>query len=116
MLLPALYTWSPSDRRRSILAEGLRPYSAPVTHGGEERAPYLCFATTPSAGWGLSGDMSWTSEIEEWDLWQVRLQDGDEVHYRADFGPVLKEIRVYNAIPADRLWLVGARSQPCFES
>lgn len=60
--------------------------------------------------------MSWTSEIEEWDLWQVRLQDGDEVHYRSDFGPVLKEIRVYNAIPADRAWWVARRSQPCFES
>lgn len=116
MLLPALYHWSPADRRDAIRGEGLRPYSTPTVHSDPDLAsPYLCLSTTPSSGWGLSGDMGWVGGIEEWDLWQVRLAEGDEVHYRADFGPVLREIRVYTAIPADRVWFVASRRCPVFE-
>lgn len=37
MLLPALYHWSPADRRESILREGLVPYAPPVvsSDGGD---------------------------------------------------------------------------------
>lgn len=115
MLLPALFHWSPSDRRSVIRTEGLRPYCPPTISTGDLAWPYLCFSPTPSSAWGLSGDMQWVSEIDDWDLWQVRLAEGDEVHYRNDFGPVLREIRVYNAIPADRLWFVGTRSGACAE-
>lgn len=119
MLLPALYHWSPADRRSAIRAEGLRPYCPPTlcTGGpdGDLSYPYLCLSPTPSSAWGLSGDMDWVSEIEAWDLWQVRLADGDEVRYRGDFGPVLREVRVYNAIPADRIWYVATRECPCAE-
>jgi hypothetical protein len=108
-----LYHWSPSIRREGILREGLKVYSEPVTHTGDERYPYLCFGPTPSAAWGLSGDMEWTSEHEQWDLWQVRLVEGDEVHVRAEFGPTIYEVRVRNSIPADRVWYVGTR-EPAF--
>lgn len=121
MLLPALFHWSPADRRAAIRAEGLRPY-APANIStqldDDDRAlawPYLCFSPTPSSAWGLSGDMEWASEIDAWDLWQVRLAEGDEVHYRGDFGPVLREIRVYGAIPADRVWYVATRTCPVAE-
>jgi len=116
LLLPALFHWAPADRRPSIRAEGLRPYCPPTISTGDNVTwPYLCFSPSPSAAWGLSGDMAWVSEIEQWDLWQVRLADGDEVHYRSDFGPKLTEIRVYNTIPADRCWYVATRQPACAE-
>lgn len=115
MLLPALYHWSPSDRREAIRREGLRPYSPPVVHGAgvpDTAFPYLCLGTEPSGAWSLSGDMAWVGDVASWDLWQVRLADGDEVHYRADFGPELREVRLHSVVPADRVWFVGTREQP----
>lgn len=109
MLLPALFHWSPSDRREQILREGLRPYAPSVVHSDALRYPYVCLSPTPSLGWSLSGDMDWVSEVDSWDLWQVRLADGDEVSVRGDFGPVIHEVRVRNAIPADRVWWVATR-------
>lgn len=73
---------------------------------------HICLSPTPSSAWGLSGDMDWATESEEWDLWQVRLAEGDEVHYRSDFGPVLREVRVKTPIPPDRVWYVATRALP----
>jgi len=78
-------------------------------------SPYLSFSPTPSCAWSLSGAMEWVSEIDRWDLWQVRIEEGDEVGIRPEFGPVVQEIKVYSAIPADRLWHVGERGVPVFE-
>lgn len=108
MLLPALFHWAPTERRVSILQNGLVPYSPPVTHSAGA-FPYVCLSPTPSSAWGLSGDMEWTSEVAQWDLWQVRLQDSDEVHVLPGWGPVLREIRVQNALSADRVWYVATR-------
>src|SRR4051794_28120131 len=110
--LGSVFHWSPAARRDAILREGLRVFSSPVTHSGVESYPYLCFSPTPSGAWSLSGDMEWTSDHEEWDLWQVRLSDDDEVHIRAEYGPHICEIRTRNSIPADRVWYVGTRSAP----
>lgn len=120
MILPALYHWSPRDRYHDILRDGLKPYVPPTvstctnpTTGNEVIGwPYICFGTTPSAAWGLSGDMDYVTEIEEWDLWQVMLADTDEVHFRSEYGNQLKEVRTYNAIPTDRMWWIATRSQP----
>lgn len=109
MNLPDLYHWSPADRRDNILAQGLRPYSPPSVNS--MAFPCICLASSPLDAWRLSGDMGWTSEVEEWDLWQVRLADGDEVHVLPEFGPKVKEIRVNNAIPPYRvIWV--ARREP----
>lgn len=110
MLMPALFHWSPEDRRESILREGLKPYSPPPPPS-EHLWPYICLGTTPSNSWSISGGIALQTEIEEWDLWQVRLAEGDEVHYRADFGPQLVEVRVRGAIPADRVWWVARRTE-----
>lgn len=120
MILPALFHWAPRDRRESIRTGGLQPYSEPVIHtanadGVKLAFPYLCLSPTPSGAWSLSGDMDWASEVEEWDLYQLRLAEGDEVSYRGDFGPVLREIRVSNVIPADRVWYVATRKCPVAE-
>jgi len=115
MLLPALFHWSPADRRTDILRDGLKPYAPPAVSGGGEMSaiawPYLCFGTTPQAAWRYSGDLDYNHlDDVEWDLWQVSLSDTDEVHIRPDFGNAVKEVRVHNAIPADRVWWVARRS------
>lgn len=120
MILPAMFHWSPRERREAIQREGLVPYSDPTIHTGDEEGkklafPYLCLSPTPSAAWGLSGDMEWASEIEEWDLWQVRLQEGDEITIRGDFVPRISEVRVKNAIAAERVWYVATRKCPVAE-
>lgn len=116
MQVPNLYHWSPSERRGTIRRDGLRPYSrctvscgyhgeSPVTYG------YVCLSPDPTTAWELSGDLHWVTEYEEWDLWQARLVDGDEIHFGANFEPFLREVRVCTPIPADRVWYVGTRSQ-----
>lgn len=117
MLLPALYHWSPSSRRDEIRAHGLQPFSAPTVCSDPDTAmPYICLSPSPSSAWSLSGDMDWVSNVESWDLWQVRLGDHDEVRFRATFGNVLEEIKVYTAIPAERAWFVGTREAPAARS
>lgn len=113
MYLPPLFHWSPLERRERIRAEGLRPYTDPTLTSAEGAewamgCGVICFGTTPSAAWGLSGML--VEGIETWDLWQVNLEDSDEVHIRAEFGPRIKEVRVRNPIAADRLWWVGERN------
>lgn len=107
MILPALYHWSPTSRRVDILKFGLMPNQINVVSTGSQ--PHICLSTTPSMSWALSGGTGWT-QIEEWDLWQVRLSEDDEVHIRPEFGNVVKEITVRNVIPPDRIWFVGNRN------
>lgn len=65
--------------------------------------------------WGLSGNMEWVSEIEEWDLWQVYLPDKAEVHVRPTFGSIIEEVKVYTVIPPDMLWFCGQKGIPFME-
>lgn len=76
---------------------------------GTVRYAYTCLSPDPQLAWRLSGDLDWVKEIEQWDLWQIRLGEDDEVHYRSDFGPYLVEVRVFTVIPSERAWLVGTR-------
>jgi hypothetical protein len=116
VIIPVLFHWSPSERRREIEANGLQPYQlATVCSDPELTSPYICFSPTPSRAWALSGAMDWVSEIDQWDLWQATLADRDHVCVRSDFGPEIQEIKVYGSIPADRLWLVGSRGVPVLE-
>jgi hypothetical protein len=113
-VLGALFHWSPRDRRRNILREGLRPYERPVCHTGELSHPYVCFGPTPSAAWSLSGD-TLEDDFGGWDLWQVRLTDGDSVSVPQMWGGEIREVRVRNAIAAERLWYVATRMPPSAE-
>lgn len=110
-----LYHWSPLERREAIRSEGLQPYRPPaVTVDPAQQWAHgfgcICLAPDPARAWSLSGDMQRVSEIEQWDLWQIWLAATDEVRVRAEFGDEVKEIRVFNPIPADRLWWVATRS------
>jgi len=107
-----LYHWSPVGRRARIEAEGLVPgsWSTDLVW----KAPYLCFADSPSLAWALSAMMPRGQLIPRWDLWmtwskhivnhEVVLFDLDD----PDPGAI-KEYRVYETVPNERLWFVGTR-------
>lgn len=112
MQLPALYHWSPRDRRTSIRRLGLVPGKRPtigtvrtVTDGRF----MVCLAPDPAMAWSLSGGTRWVS-ASTWDLWQVHLADSDEVHVLPYFGPRIVEVRVANRIPKRRLVWLAERS------
>lgn len=119
MTLETLFHWSPHDRFHAISMHGLAPYTPPRIETINEELgtkvagwPYICLGTTPSSAWSLSGDMDEETEVDGWDLWQVNLVDTDEVHVRSEWGPVIHEVRVHNAIGADRIWWVATRTPP----
>jgi hypothetical protein len=114
-LLGQLYHWSPSTRRVDILREGLQVYSEACTHAdGLLRWPYICLSPHPSQAWALSVDAANSNNdndpIEEWDLWQVTVPDGAEVHVQPFWGRRIQEIKVYTSIPADHIFFCGERS------
>ncbi len=117
--LPPLYHWSPTEARDRITRRGLRPSCHTVDHrpypnwhegvweiGATFKA--VCLGTSPSHAWSLSGAVM-ADRAESWDLWQVTLDDGDEVHPMPFDGYRLSEFRVANPIPKSRCWLVGTR-------
>lgn len=108
MNLGPLYHWSPAERYESILRGGLVAGS-PATVASSS-LPKVCLSSNPQDAWRLSGAMDWVSEIDTWDLWQVRLADTDAVFVRAEWGPHIHEIQVGNSIPPDRIWHAGRRS------
>lgn len=112
MRLSPLYHWSPDTRRDAIRVEGLVQYKPPTVSSGDLAYPYICLSPSPSAAWGLSGDMGWVEDIESWDLWQVNLPSKAEVHVRPNFGDTIQEVKVYSAIPASCLWYVASRAAP----
>lgn len=112
MRLEPLFHWSPATRRDKIRVEGLRPYSPPTVSSGDLAYPYISLGLTPSAAWGLSGDMEWVSEIDIWDLWQVQLPEKAETHIRPVWGSIIEEVKIHSAIPADHIWWVGSREAP----
>lgn len=113
MILPPLYHWSPADRRKQIDRYGLRPGCSPtigtITTVTDSRH-MLCFSSSPSAAWGLSGGMRWARDVTAWDLWQINLIETDEVHVMPTFGRIVSEVRVANRIPKSRLWFVARRA------
>ena len=116
MRLEPLFHWSPTERRKEIRAGGLKPWQpATVTSSRDHVQPYVSLSPTPSMAWGLSGDMEWVSEIEQWDLWQVYLPDKAEVHVRPTWGSIIEEVKVYTVIPPDMLWFCGQKGIPFME-
>lgn len=107
MILPALYHWSPREKRKGIQRRGLLP-RCPTAGRHDDSFLAVCLSASPSCAWSLSGQI--TGEPGQlWDLWMVRLTDADEVHVLPGWGPVVQEIRVGNPIPKSRLWWVGER-------
>ncbi len=106
-----LYHWSPSDRYGLIRLHGLRPNQANTVASGSLH--YVCASPDPHRAWLLSAATEWCNEIDEWDLWSIRVADTDEIHVRPYFGIRAEEFKLRNPIPADRLWWVGRRNTAC---
>jgi len=125
--LGPLYHWSPRDRLNSIKRYGLLPgkrnIRGPVWHGNETNPNIdnnedigegeflqrgICFAPDPATAWDLSHrifDVPGT-----YDLWQVVLEESDEVHILPQWGARIWEVRVFNRIYKRRLIWVGERT------
>jgi hypothetical protein len=103
----ALFHWSPSKNRASILKHGLQVMQ-PCSDQTDAAFPWICLGTTPSSAWGLIPDKL---QSERWDLWQVRLREGDRVTYRSLDTPHIREVRVQHGLPSDRVWFVGERHE-----
>lgn len=124
LVLPPLFHWSPSDCRANINKRGLRPTCPTANHQRPfrqdmKRGHYVitdqeasfravCLGTTPSHAWSLSGNIS-AERGSTWDLWQVILDDDDEVYPMSFFGYRLDEVRVANRIPKSQVWYVATR-------
>lgn len=113
MIERLLFHWSPRDRREAIEAHGFAPGSRSIHD--DWNPPYTCWAYSPSAAWGLSGGMH-GHVAPEWDLWMVwrsALPDGkiETIRNRKPEKPVgaVKEVRVWEPIPAGLAWWVGSR-------
>jgi hypothetical protein len=119
LVLPVLYHWSRTENRARINRHGLRPTCptgtvfSPTGHvldPDDEAASFnaVCLGTSPSHAWSLSGDIT-GGHGDSFDLWQVVLEDDDEVHPMPFHGYRLEEIRVANRIPKSQIWYVGTR-------
>jgi hypothetical protein len=102
-----VYHWSPTSRRESILARGLRIRS--VSTHSPVRYPFVCFSPSPLWAWDMSAGTFETAEVS-WDLWAVWTTDlahGFEVIPWDDGTP--REVRTYRSVPARVVRYVATR-------
>lgn len=118
LVLPALFHWSPRERRASINRSGLLPgrkhWSGADSTGITEGRSMVCLAPNPSSAWALSAGLNAERRRQlagtTWDLWQVQLAPEDAVHMVPSWGDQIHEVRVDNRIPKRRLWWVAERT------
>lgn len=106
-----MYHWSPRERQKQIIRYGLRPGMRNTTTIEDYRAPYICFADSPSWAWALSGEQKRFPKGTEWDLWMTYLSDIQEpiVHATPDRPSGLYEVRTVHRLYKSKLWHVGSR-------
>lgn len=123
--LGPLFHWSPRSRLPSIkrlgLVPGKRNLGGPTFNWnedgeedrrmGEFRHRAVCFGTTPHMAWSYTHH-AYRDVGGTFDLWEVYLQDGDEVYVLPQWGPLIREVRIYNRIKKSRLIWVGERTLP----
>lgn len=105
-----LYHWSPAARRKQINRYGLRPSMRSTTSTEGYKAPYICFADTPSWAWALSGDMP-DAIKGEWDLWMTYLDKLQRVTIlpTTTRPSSIYELRAEQRVYKSQLWYVGSR-------
>lgn len=106
-----MFHWSPRDRRGQIIRYGLRPGMRNTTTTESYKAPYICFADSPSWAWALSGGQRRFNRGSNWDLWMTYLSDIQEpiIHATPDRPSGLYEVRTVHRLYKSRLWYVGSR-------
>lgn len=119
--LNPLYHWSPKVNRAAILSDGLKVLQRSRLGGDpgcDAAFPWVCCATTPSSAWGLILDPELDGADGEsgWDLWQVHVAESDTLRIRGDFSPYVREVRIMNGVPPDRVWWVAERLEHAHES
>lgn len=117
LVLPVLYHWAPTERRAGITRRGLIPRTptganfhpdGSLMDDPTDSFLAVCLGTSPSHAWSLSGGIT-AGHGDSWDLWQVVLDDDDQVHPLPFHGFRLDEIRVANQIPKRQVWYVATR-------
>ena len=105
-----MYHWAPATRRKQINRYGLRPGMRSTTSTEGYRAPYCCFADSPSWAWALSGQVRWAPK-GEWDLWMTYLNKIKDpvIHATPDRPSGLYEVRGLHRLYKRDLWYVGSR-------
>lgn len=104
-----LFHWSPSRNRSRILKVGLVP-NRPCLTSTEFRAPYICFAESPSWAWALSG--AFHPDIAEWDLWQTSIDRLVKPRRTPTYDNQHRwhEVRTRERVYKRDLWYVGSRT------
>ena len=107
-----LYHWAAVARRKQIIRYGLRPSMRSTTSTEGYKAPYSCFADSPSWAWALSGEMKWAPK-GVWDLWMTYLDKIEEpiVHSTPDRPSGMYEVRTIHRLYKRDLWFVGSRTK-----
>lgn len=106
-----LYHWAPTERRKQIIRYGLRPRMRGTTNKTMDgwKAPYVCFADTPSWAWALSGEQRGTAPGSS-DLWMTDLSRIEEPAILEAVRPTgIHEVRTAHRVYKRDLWLVGTR-------
>lgn len=125
IVLPRLFHWAPVEARAGIVRCGLKPRTPTAVgyrpipndplrgHIVEDVEPdsvlAVCLGTSPRTAWNYSAAFGELGS--EWDLWEVRLEETDEIHFRPFIGYWAEEIRVANPIPKSRVWWGGTRTR-----
>lgn len=107
-----LYHWSPVERRKSILHDGLCPWKKPMLQGNSEpekgwRAPWVCFAASPSLAWALSATHSKQDGL--WDLWMCWSDVAEFWSQSCGKEKYMREYRTTERIHKRKIWHVGTR-------
>lgn len=107
MDLGPLYHWSPRDRRESIKSSGLDPRAPRTLTSASSQQDGVCLSPDPATAWAYSHA---SREREgKFDLWQVELNDNDEVHILPQWGKRIIEVRVAGHIPPGRVRFIAER-------
>lgn len=69
--------------------------------------PYICLAESPRVGYALSVDTARGKQVKYWDLWEVWTHDSSSMEELYFDGGRIKELRVYETILKQNVWLCG---------
>lgn len=109
-----LFHWAPRARRKQIIRYGLRPRMRTTATTGLDgwRAPWTCFADSPSWAWALSGDQP-NAPAGDYDLWVTSLDRLVDpiVCESADRPSGMHEVRTRERVFKRDLWLAGTRTK-----
>jgi len=116
--LTRVYHWSPKQNREKILREGLTILNSTIEYENPEtgeretwKPPYLCTSLDPWTAWRYVLPMLDEAEPPHMDLYFFDLVESDDVTIRNDRTIDIIEVRVRNAVAADRVHYIATREE-----